>query len=216
MFRVFIGFNIGKPKWNILKTCVLIVYLFTWPCAGLFLYTTVKKIAFPFLASGLSMDASTPSRFTTPRLYRMCFTKFQHLKESKAYYKLPECFNTSKRNVLNTWKDSEWRPEQSEQITLPTTNHSFFLFCMKNSFVSERRHFTISSSWTCFVKFAILKESIVNCLSYLIFQAYYGPLKRFNASKRNVLTELKLISLASASICLSVDVALELTWKYSE
>ena len=38
-----------------------------------------------------------------------------------------------------------------------------------------------------------LKESIVNCLSYLIFQAYFRFPKRFNASKKNVLTELKSI-----------------------
>ena len=42
-------------------------------------------------------------------------------------------------------------------------------------------------------KFQHLKKSIVNCLLYLIFQAYFRLPKRFNTSKRNALTELKSI-----------------------
>ena len=43
-------------------------------------------------------------------------------------------------------------------------------------------------------KFQHLKgEHIVNCLSYLVFQEYFRLPKRFNASQRNTLTELKSI-----------------------
>ena len=75
-------------------------------------------------------------------------TKFQHLKKSivncllylifQAYFRLPKRFKTSKRNVLTKLKHqlehsfltSSWRTENA--LTLRTTNHLFFLFCLKN------------------------------------------------------------------------------------